>query len=139
LLSSDAVNCVCLTFDIWSGKAKEDYLSVVAHYINPDWQIEKRVLGLVLIDCKHSGQNIADRVASVFSEYGVLQKVLSVTLDNASSNCSAMLKLRPVLSHYLGIQVPLEDPNESALNDSAISSIFLHQRCACHIINLIVK
>jgi hypothetical protein len=62
VLSSDAVNCVCLTSDIWSGKAKEDYLSVVAHYINPDWQLEKRVLGLVLIDCSHNGQNIADRV-----------------------------------------------------------------------------
>ena len=34
--ASDSVNCVCLTSDIWSGKAKEDYLSVVAHYINPD-------------------------------------------------------------------------------------------------------
>ena len=38
VLSSDVVNCVCLTSDIWSGKAKEDYLSVVAHYINPDCQ-----------------------------------------------------------------------------------------------------
>ena len=63
LLASDSVNCACLTSDIWSGKAKEDYLSVVAHYINPDWQLEKRVLGLVLffasglvlIDCSHNG------------------------------------------------------------------------------------
>ena len=123
---------VCLTSDIWSGKAKEDYLSVVAHYINPDWQIEKRALGLILIDCKHSGQNIADRVASVLSEYGVLQKVFYVTLDNASSNCSAMLNLRPILSHYLGIQVPPEDPNESALNDSAISSILASALCMSH-------
>ena len=35
-LSSSIVNCVCLTSDIWSGNAKEDYLSVVAHYINSD-------------------------------------------------------------------------------------------------------
>jgi len=54
-LSSSAVNCVCLTSDIWSGNAKEDYLSVVAHYINSDWQLEKRVLGLVLIDVSHNG------------------------------------------------------------------------------------
>jgi hypothetical protein len=24
------------TSDIWSGNAKEDYLSVVVHYVNPD-------------------------------------------------------------------------------------------------------
>jgi hypothetical protein len=41
-LTSFDVNCVCLTSDIWSGNAKEDYLSVVAHYINPDWQLEKK-------------------------------------------------------------------------------------------------
>jgi len=55
VLSSDFVNCVCLTSNIWSGKAKEDYLSIFAHYRNPDWQLEKRVLGLVLIDCSHNG------------------------------------------------------------------------------------
>ena len=38
-LSSSAVNCVCLTYDIWFGNAKEDYFSVVAHYINSDWQL----------------------------------------------------------------------------------------------------
>jgi hypothetical protein len=27
---------VSITYDIWSGNAKEDYLSVVAHYVNPD-------------------------------------------------------------------------------------------------------
>ena len=136
VLASDSVNCVCLTSDIWSGKAKEDYLSVVAHYINPDWQLEKRVLGLVLIDCSHNGQNIADRVASVLGEYGVLEKVFAVTLDNASSNVSAMRMLRPILSKYLDLEVPVEDPRHP---ETAVTTMFLHQRCACHIINLIVK
>ena len=71
-----SVNCVCLTSNIWSGNAKEDYLSVVAHYINSDWQLEKRVLGLVLIDVSHSGQNIADRIASVLADYGLTKRCL---------------------------------------------------------------
>ena len=85
-ISSASVNCVCLTSDIWSGNAKEDYLSVVAHYINSDWQLEKRVLGLRLIDCSHNGQNIVYRVASIFADYGLTEKVFAITLDNASSN-----------------------------------------------------
>ena len=140
-LSSCAVNCVCLTSDIWSGNAKEDYLSVVAHYVNSDWQLEKRVLGLVLIDVSHSGQNIADRVAFVLSEYGLTEKVFAVTLDNASSNASAMRLLRSLLSKYLGFEVN-DDPNETDDAQSTVStvnSMFLHQRYACHIINLIVK
>jgi hypothetical protein len=50
-----------------------------------------------------------------------LKKVFSVTLDNASANTEVMDKLKPVLREYLG------------------ADLFLHQRCACHIINLIVK
>lgn len=28
---------VALTSDIWSGWARKDYLSMVAHYVNNDW------------------------------------------------------------------------------------------------------
>jgi len=70
------------------------------------------VLGLVLIDVSHKGQNIADRVVSYLTDYGLTEKVFAVTLDNASSNVSAMHKLRPVLSKYLGIEV-VDDPIES--------------------------
>jgi hypothetical protein len=118
---SNAITYVVVTFGIWSGNVKEDYLSVVGHYINADWQLEKRVLGLRLIDVSHNAENIAERVGNVLDDYGILHKVFSVTLDNAFANNKAMDALKPVLKQYLG------------------ADLFLHQRCACHIINLIVK
>jgi hypothetical protein len=93
----------------------------VAHFINADWQLEKRVLDLRLIDASHNADNIVEPVKSIFAEYGILNKVFSVTLDNASANKNAMDKLKPILKEYLG------------------ADLFLHQRCACHIINLIIK
>lgn len=93
---------------------------MVAHYVSKDWVLEKRVIGLRLIETAHTGENIAERVMSVLEDYGVANKVFSVTLDNASSNTKAMDRLSSSLSGY-------------------VSTLFLHQRCACHIINLIVK
>jgi hypothetical protein len=55
-------------------------------------------------------------------------------LDNASSNKTAIDVLKLVFSGYIGHLIPAPSRNESDL-----SNIFLHQRCACHIINLIVK
>jgi hypothetical protein len=118
---SNTITSVVVTFDIWSGNAKEDYLSVVGHYINADWQLEMRVLGLRLIDVSHNVENIAERVGNVLNDYGILHMVFSVTLDNASANNKAMDALKPILKQYLG------------------ADLFLHQSCACHIINLIVK
>jgi len=57
--SQSSVSCVALTSDIWSGNAKEDYLSMVAHYVTADWLLEKKVLGFRLIDESHTGMNIA--------------------------------------------------------------------------------
>ena len=73
-----------------------------------------------LIDVSHNGDNIAERVLAVLEEFGVTEKVVSVTLDNASANTSAMNILSPQISGYVG-------------------TLFLHQRCACDIINFIVK
>lgn len=80
------VTSVCLTSDIWSGNVKVDYLSVVAHFVSVDWELENRVIGLRLIDCSHNGVNIAERVESVVHEFGLTDKIFAVTLDNASSN-----------------------------------------------------
>jgi hypothetical protein len=89
---------------------------------------------LVLIDVSHNGQNIVDRVAGMLANYVLTNKVFAVTLDNASSNASAMRLLRPILSPYLGIDnVGNGDESQTSI------SMFLHQRCACHIINLIIK
>jgi hypothetical protein len=79
------------------------------------------VLGLRLIAASHNVENTAERVSNVLNDYGLLKKVFSVTLVNASANIKAMDKLKPALREYLG------------------ADLFLHQRCACHIINLIVK
>ena len=60
-----SVSSVCLTSDIWSGNAKEDYITVVAHYITVDWELKKSMIGFKLIEVSHNGINIAECIASV--------------------------------------------------------------------------
>jgi hypothetical protein len=96
-----ATSLVALTSDIWSGNAKEDYISVVCHYVNADWELQKRVIGLKLIVVRHTSENIAERIAIVV-EYCLIDKIFSVTLDNASSNSKAMDTLTPLFAGYLG-------------------------------------
>jgi hypothetical protein len=52
-------------------------------------------------------------------------KVFSITLDNASANACALTQLVPQLVTFVTC--------------SLTASNLLHQCCACHIINLIVK
>ena len=129
-----AASSVALTSDNWSGNAKEDYISIVAHYVNADWELQKKVIGLRLIEVKHTGENIAERIAAVVDEFGLTDKVFSITLDNASSNFKAMNELTPLFASYLG---PNPSPEPQDPSNRTYSLVL--QRCACHIINLIVK
>jgi hypothetical protein len=79
-----SVSSVALTSDIWFGKAKEDYISVVAHFVNSDWCLEKRLLGLRPIEVAHTGLNIAERVEMVALDYGITNKIFAIVLDNAT-------------------------------------------------------
>jgi hypothetical protein len=97
------------------------------------------LLALRLIDGKHSGVNIANLVDAVIDDYALTDKVFAITLDNASSNNDAIKYLRPFLTGYLGVRVPtLHDSNLDAPNDD-LSTMFLHQRRSCHVINLVLK
>ena len=77
-------------------------------------------MGLRLIDVSHTADNIAERISLVIEEFGLTNKIFAVTLDNAAANSKAMDILDPLFNTYA-------------------ESFLLHQRCACHIINLIVK
>ena len=57
---------------------------------------------------------------SVFELYGIKDKVLSLTLDNASANNAAINLFKQTLKPPYGGQL-------------------IHQKCACHIINLVVQ
>ncbi|XP_066384513.1 zinc finger BED domain-containing protein RICESLEEPER 2-like [Miscanthus floridulus] len=88
---------VALTSDIWSGNAKEDYISVVAHY-----------------------------------EFGMIDKIYSVTLDNASSNAKAMETLTPIIAmfkNYCNAQGVR--PRKFGLDMDEVFSVFINAIFGC--------
>jgi hypothetical protein len=97
-------------------------------------RVAKKVIGLRLIEVNHSGENIAASIASVVQEFGLIDKTFAITLDNASSNAKAMETLEPMFAGYLG-----SDPAPEPQDPDKRTYSLVHQRCACHIINLIVK
>ena len=92
---------VSITSDIWNGLAKQDYITVVAHYVSSSWDLNKRVIGFELIDSAHTGENIADAILKVVSDFGLCNKIFAVTMDNASANSSAMNILTPTFEVYV--------------------------------------
>ena len=93
---------------------------MVAHYVDKAWVLQKRVIGFELIDVSHSGENIVNVINKVVQEFAIQSKIYSITLDNASANSKAMDYLTPLYDMY-------------------DAPYLLHQRCACHIIILLLN
>ena len=63
---------------------------------------------------KHSSENITERVPAVVEEFGLIDKIFAITLDNAFPNAKALETLTPMFAGYLGSDPSPEplDPNK---------------------------
>jgi hypothetical protein len=117
-------NCerVCLTTDCWTSQQQDSYMTVTAHFIDKDWQLHKKVISFFKVK-GHKGDDIGKNLQRCLAEWG-LEKVMCVTVDNASSNDSGVSYLRRIMN---------------IAKTSIAEGKFLHMRCAAHIVNLIVQ
>ena len=84
---------VGFAFDVWSGHARKYYLSVVMHFVDDDWILEKRIIGFRSLDIRHTGDNIASRISIVLCEWQLENHAITFTLNNASTNNWAIEEL----------------------------------------------
>jgi hypothetical protein len=117
-------NCerFCLTTDCWTSQQQDNYMTVTAHFIDKDWQLHKKVISFFKVK-GHKGDDIGKNLQRCLAEWD-LEKVMCVTVDNASSNDSGVSYLRSIMN---------------IAKTSIAKGKFLHMRCAAHIVNLIVQ
>nr|GEV57681.1 hypothetical protein [Tanacetum cinerariifolium] len=89
--------CVNLTTDICSAHhgVPGSYMCVTAHWIEAGtWQMMKRVISFEEFSSPHTGHALFKMLLKVLTNFNLEDKVISITLDNASNNTSTMDKLK---------------------------------------------
>jgi hypothetical protein len=116
-------NCerVSLTTDTWTAKNSMNYMCVTAHFIDNEWNLQKRIIGFFPIK-GHRGEDIGKSLENCLADWGI-EKVFTISVDNASANNGAIKYMQRVLNESKGCIAEGE---------------YLHMRCVAHIINLIV-
>lgn len=82
-----SLNCqrVCLTTDMWTSSCQKlSYMCVTTHFIDNNWHLQKKILTFCQIT-SHTGDAICATMEMCLNSWG-LNRVLSLTVDNASSN-----------------------------------------------------
>ena len=66
---------------------------MVAHFLDSNWMLHKRIIGFKLVDDKHTADVICERLLTVINEFDIRDRIISITLDNASANTKAIDQL----------------------------------------------
>ncbi|XP_019164624.1 PREDICTED: zinc finger BED domain-containing protein RICESLEEPER 2-like [Ipomoea nil] len=113
---------VSITTDTWTSVQRINYMCITAHFIDSEWKLQKKIISFVPI-YSHKGESIAKALESCLLDWG-LKSVFSVTVDNASSNDTALGFLKKKLGSW---------------GCTAVRCKYLHMRCIAHILNLVVQ
>ncbi|GJX18977.1 zinc finger BED domain-containing protein RICESLEEPER 2-like protein [Tanacetum coccineum] len=113
---------VSLTTDLWSSRQNLSYMCLTAHFIDREWTMHKRILNFCPVS-SHSGDIIGKYIEKSLLDWGI-DKVLTITVDNASSNDTCLRYLKRRLNTW---------------KKSVLESQNLHMRCCAHILSLVVK
>jgi hypothetical protein len=112
---------VCFTTNMWTSVQNLDYMCIIAHFIDHDWKLQKKILSFRLVQ-DHKGKTIGRELEECMFEWGI-DRILTITVDNVTSNDTPIdwLKRRTL-----------------SWKETICGHEFIHMRCCAHILNLIV-
>ncbi|PRQ26489.1 putative ribonuclease H-like domain-containing protein [Rosa chinensis] len=112
---------VSLTTDSWTSIQNINYMVLTAHFIDLNWKLHKRILNFCVIP-NHKGKTIGKLVESLI-KWGI-EKVFCIVVDNACPNEVALDYMTEKIGNW---------------HELLLGGSFLHLRCCCHILNVIVR
>uniref|UniRef100_A0A803KML7 BED-type domain-containing protein n=1 Tax=Chenopodium quinoa TaxID=63459 RepID=A0A803KML7_CHEQI len=77
---------ISLTSDCWTSITTDGYMSLTAHFVDNQWNLQKKILNFRFLPPPHTGVHMSDHVYDFLKEWGIQKKIMCITLDNASSN-----------------------------------------------------
>ncbi|CAF4947388.1 unnamed protein product [Pieris macdunnoughi] len=107
------------TIDGWTSIAGRSYYGVTIHCIDNEWKYRSVVLDFIPSRGRHTELDIATIFHECLLEYGIIDKIQGITVDNATANTKFMCELGKQLLHF-------DSDNQ-------------HFRCFAHILNLGVQ
>jgi hypothetical protein len=105
--------------DIYS---ENSYLCVTAHWIDDNWNMQKRTINFMHLEGSHEGIKLSDTFYANVLNLNLDKKMFALSLDNAAAN-----------------KVVVETVTQNVKELLVCDEKFFHIRCANYILNLIAR
>ena len=120
----ETVDKLSLTAELWHVGNKTVYVCLTGHFFDSEKKLQRRILSLCDVPSPRSGLAISDAIFKCLLDWGIENKVSSITVDCSSASGVALDHLK----HRIG-------SNGKLLFGGKV----FHQRCCVHIIDLMAQ
>jgi hypothetical protein len=111
-------------------------LAINGTWLGPNFEQYRACLEFIEIQGSHSGENLAATVFKTLKRLGLLQKLLTITSDNASNNDTLCRHLHSILSRLFDDHLEEHPIRNGTMRFKGEESRI---QCFAHILNLMVK
>jgi hAT family C-terminal dimerisation region len=111
-----------VTCDVWTSKNQLSFFGFTIHYIDDDWQMKEELLAFKFLEGEHDGKSLSVAFIDVLEDFGIADRLLGVTADNASNNSTMMAHMEA----YYKERYP----------DAGFSVAWNQVECMAHVLNL---
>ena len=111
-----------ITCDVWTSKNQLSFFGFTIHFIDNEWNTQEHLLAFKYLETEHDGVSLSKAMIEVLEDYGIADRLLGVTCDNASNNS----KMLAEVEKYYSANYP----------DSGFSVVWNQVECMAHVLNL---
>ena len=76
---------ISLTMDLWTARNRQGYLEVTCSYVDQSFKLREFTLDISYVRYPHTSAHLRDTLENILNEWGVHEKVYSITSDNANN------------------------------------------------------
>ena len=112
-----------IALDCWTSPFRQSFMAVTGYFIDINWEYREILLGFQPLSGSHTGVNLGNVLFELLQKHKIMDRVLTITTDNASNNGTLMDNIQESLQS-------LELPNHVPI---------ARIPCMAHIIQLSLK
>lgn len=87
-----------IILDIWTSVNQYAFHGIIVQWIDKDWELQELILTLDILEGSHTGVKLAQTLANILDEFGILHRIAAMTTDNASNYDTCFEELNFVLA-----------------------------------------
>lgn len=87
---------ISITCDLWTSGNTLSFFGITGHWVDEDYEYQERLIAFKYVEGEHDGINLCNEIMLLLERFGIVEKLMGITADNASNNTTMIKEMEKV-------------------------------------------